>query len=158
MSFRGVYAIIGLGFLVLAFCVWYGVQEKETLDVGALDILNLTIGGAEVITEVANTPELRQKGLSGRLALPEGSGMLFVFSEPSIEGFWMPDMHFSIDIIWLDQAFTVVHSKENATPESYPEVFAPPVPASYVLEVPTGFVRKFGIKNGMSAHIETKSP
>lgn len=99
----------------------------------------------------------RAKGLGGTDFLPEDGAMLFVFGSksdipPASAGIWMKDMRFPIDIFWIDAEAggekTIVGIKEHATPESYPEIFYPDRPASFVLEVPAGSAEKYGIKIG----------
>ena len=89
----------------------------------------------EFVVEIVDTLELRAQGLSFREALSPNAGMLFVFSESDKHGFWMKDMLFPIDIIWFDDEFVVVDVKENLSPESYPEIFKPRVPARFALEI-----------------------
>lgn len=105
-----------------------------------------------VHVEVADTEDKREQGLSGRAGLQEGSGMLFVFDVPGKYGFWMKDMNFPIDIIFIDASGTVVSVVRDASPESYhlqpPQVFYPDLPAQYVLEVPAGFVASRAIGVG----------
>lgn len=102
----------------------------------------------DIQLEIADTPEKRVQGLSGRKELAQGQGMLFVFDTLQKAGIWMKDMNFPIDIIWFDEQKTVVYIKEHATPESFPEVFIPSTPASFVLEVPAGFAKERGIEMG----------
>ncbi|MCS7133368.1 MAG: DUF192 domain-containing protein [Candidatus Caldarchaeum sp.] len=101
--------------------------------------------------EVAKTDTERSRGLSGRPNLPEDAGMLFVFKQPGKYGFWMYEMRFSIDIIWLDESKQVVHIVEKAQPcnptEACP-VFVPDKDAKYVLEVNAGISEKVGLKIG----------
>lgn len=97
---------------------------------------------------LADNPQERMQGLSGREKLSAREGMLFVFEEKSHWGFWMNDMNFPIDIIWLDEDYGVVGIKELATPESYPETFYPHTPALYVLEFNAGTVARYGIEMG----------
>lgn len=97
---------------------------------------------------IADTPEKRIKGLSGVSSLASGEGMLFVFPEPGLHGFWMKDMLFSIDILWIGADKRVVHIEEGVLPESYPSVFTPLVPASYVLEVSAGIAEEKNINIG----------
>src|SRR3989338_5701660 len=59
------------------------------------------IGDQAVRVTVADTPESRERGLSGRDGLASDEGMLFVFQNDGYHTFWMKDMLFSIDIIWL---------------------------------------------------------
>ena len=102
----------------------------------------------DIQLEIADTPEKRAQGLSGRKELASKRGMLFVFDTPEKSGIWMKDMNFSIDIIWFDEQKKVVYIKEHATPESFPEVFIPSTLTSFVLEVPEGFVKERGIEVG----------
>lgn len=112
---------------------------------------SLTIGGAEISIEIAETPAELTKGLSGRPALAEDSGLFFIFPDTNTHGIWMKEMNFPIDIIWLDENFQIIAIKENARPDSYPEVFTPARPALYVLEIPAGFVQKNKISVGNAA-------
>jgi uncharacterized membrane protein (UPF0127 family) len=73
---------------------------------------------------------------------------LFAFGSEGEHSIWMKDMNYAIDIIWVEKSGRIVHLKENATPESYPESFASPKPAWYVIEAPAGFVAKQGIEIG----------
>lgn len=88
--------------------------------------------------DYANTPEQRAQGLSGRDQLPVGHGMLFNFPAPGVQCFWMKDMRFAIDMIWLDANNKIVTIKSNAMPDSYPESFCPNSEASKVIELPAG--------------------
>jgi uncharacterized protein len=90
------------------------------------------------LLELADSPEKRQQGLSGRENIANHSGMLFIFDTNDYHGIWMPDMNFSIDIIWLDEAKQVVAIESRVAPETYPRVFKPTVPAKYVIELPAG--------------------
>ncbi len=109
---------------------------------------HIQIGNATVLVEIADTPALQQQGLSDRDSLEEGKGMWFVFPGETTQGFWMKDMRFAIDIIWVNGHGVVVTIKHNAQPDSYPEIFYPSATAQYVLEVPAGFTERHGIAEG----------
>ena len=94
--------------------------------------------------EVARTPEAREQGLSGRLSVPPEYGLLFVFPTAGKYGFWMKDMRVSIDIIWLSDDGTIIGIEESVAPETYPDVFYPPAPVRYVLEVAAGEAKTHG--------------
>jgi len=111
----------------------------------------LILGEKALIIDIADDPEERTKGLSGRRSLAEGEGLLFVFDQPDFYGMWMKDMNFSIDIIWLDSTKEVVSIVEYVSPDTFPKVFKPTRAALYVLEVNAGFVEKYGIKIGDQA-------
>jgi len=109
---------------------------------------DISIGEISVHAEIANTAESRTRGLSGRNGLLENEGTLFVFEKEGRYSFWMKDMKFPIDIIWIDKDGTIVYIKENAEPDSYPETFIPDAPAQYVLEVNKNFISEYGISAG----------
>lgn len=104
--------------------------------------------------EIVKTEESRRMGLSGRISLPENSGMLFIFDRPDFYGIWMKDMNFPIDIIWLNENLEVVGLKKNVAPETFPEVFYPDNPAIYVLEINAGLAEKFGLESGYQVKFE----
>src|SRR3989338_7646161 len=109
-------------------------------------IPNFKINGVEINVELASTPEARAQGLSGRASLGENEGMLFIFEKPGKYDFWMKDMNFPIDIIWLASDLRVVYIKKDARPESYPESFVSNEEAKYVLEVVSGFSDKYNLQ------------
>jgi|SRR3989344_4008067 len=97
---------------------------------------------------VADTPESRERGLSGRSELAPDEGMLFVFPEDGHYAFWMKDMRFAIDIVWISYSEEIVDVEEKVSPETYPAVFTPRRPARYVLELPSGFVEEHDVTIG----------
>lgn len=109
---------------------------------------SIKIGETAIEVEVADTPKARTKGLSGRTALSQGEGMLFIFDNPSIYGFWMKDMNFAIDIIWIDAESRVAGIEKQVSPNSFPQVFYPPKPVKYVLEIPARFSENHNINLG----------
>lgn len=108
----------------------------------------IRFAGQNVRVEIADTPAERELGLSGRERLGEKEGMIFVFDSPGRHAFWMKDMLFPLDIIWLDENLKVIYIKKDARPESYPEIFLPGEDAKYVLEVVAGFADKYNLKEG----------
>jgi uncharacterized membrane protein (UPF0127 family) len=74
--------------------------------------------------------------------------MLFVFSEVATRGFWMRNMSFPIDIVWIDKNKNVIGILEDVDPDTYPNIFFPPSPVKYVLELNAGYADKNGIASG----------
>ena len=105
----------------------------------------IEINDKEIAVEVAATAETRSKGLSGRGSLEEGTGMLFIFDSPAQYGFWMKDMNFAIDIVWIDEKFHIVDVDKEVSPETFPQVFYPAQEIKYVLELLAGTVDKYRI-------------
>lgn len=128
------------------------VPQKEASDT----LKTLYIAGIPVRVGVVETPAARQRGLSGRPSLAPDEGLLFVFDSDGTWAFWMKDMRFSIDMVWIDSAGKVVFIKEHATPESYTtsgESFRPDVPARYVLELPDGFCASHNVRVGSTVSL-----
>lgn len=61
----------------------------------------VTLGSQKVILEIVDTPQSREQGLSGRKKLCSTCGMLFVFPQSDRYVFWMKEMNFPLDLIWL---------------------------------------------------------
>ncbi len=104
--------------------------------------------GSKIMAELAMTEEERQRGLMFREDLGENQGMLFLFSEEGIYPFWMKNMKFSIDILWLDKEKRVVHIEAEVPPcprDPCPS-YAPAQEALYVLELKTGWTKRHGLK------------
>ncbi|MDP1629235.1 MAG: DUF192 domain-containing protein, partial [bacterium] len=98
--------------------------------------------------------------LSGRASLADERGMLFVFSEPGLHRFRMPDMRFPIDIIWIAGG-KVIGIEENISPEFdqiNPRLYTPPEPAQYALEVNAGFSRNNNIGAGDKVILSSPDP
>ena len=120
--------------------------------------VTVDFGETTLMLEVASTTAARARGLGGRTSLSDGTGMLFVFDEPGTHGFWMRDMRFAIDIVWLrsratasgtnGDALEVVHVASHVLPESFPTVFYPDVPADHVIEVAAGAAEALGLVEG----------
>ncbi len=111
---------------------------------------NLLTPKGRIVVEVVDTDQSRALGLSGRENLGDNSGMLFVFDDETSERcFWMKDMNFAIDMVWLNSKREVVYIKGDVKPETYPESFCPDEPAKYVLEVVSGRAEQLGINEGV---------
>ncbi|MBI2466143.1 MAG: DUF192 domain-containing protein [Candidatus Sungbacteria bacterium] len=108
------------------------------------------INNVKILVEVAKTEAEVQKGLSGRKSLDANRGMLFIFPQPDYYRFWMPNMHFPIDIIWINENRVVGISQNvpNEFDPKNPKFYTPPRPADQVLEVNVGFAQKKNIKVG----------
>ncbi len=108
----------------------------------------LVMNGMVFRAEVVDTPQAVEKGLSGRQSLAPDAAMLFVFDEAKTWCFWMKDMEFSLDILWLDDSKTIVAVESDLAPETYPQDYCPPKPALYVVEVRAGTADQLGLKPG----------
>lgn len=100
----------------------------------------IRIGEVTVEASVADSLPERIQGLSNTPFLPSNVVKLFVFGTPGKHSIWMKDMLYPIDILWLAEDGEIVSIKEQVSPDSYPESFAPEVAAWYVIETNAGFV------------------
>lgn len=147
--------IIGsLGFL--AYWIWGNYdqlpEKKEIVSTKIKEFTNLgrstntptntvalKVGNEAFFVEVVKTQSGRQKGLMFRESLPQNQGMFFVFDSTDIYNFWMPNVNFPLDIVWIDQGFKVVDIK-TAPPCTEKNIqkcpsYKPNGMAKYVLEV-----------------------
>jgi uncharacterized membrane protein (UPF0127 family) len=118
------------------------------------EIAKIRIGGQVISVEIVRTKAARTQGLSGRTSLAPDRGMLFVFDRPDYYHFWMKEMYFPLDIIWLDENMAVVDLTANLTPSSYPSTVTSKRPARFILEVKAGYAEQIGLKIGDRLLIE----
>jgi hypothetical protein len=110
---------------------------------------SLKIGDRELTVETVRSPWDLYRGLSGREDLPDDSGMLFVLPYRGIHPFWMKDMKFAIDIVWLDGGQVVeVATLSAPTSTAYVPRHDPIHQADRVLEVKAGMAQELGLKQG----------
>ncbi len=108
----------------------------------------LTIGSAHLEVAFASTGAEQEQGLSDTNALANGQGMLFLFPSDSMVPFWMKDMNYPLDIIWIGSDKTVEGVAADLSPSTYPNTFSPKAPVRYALEVPAGFAKQNDIIAG----------
>lgn len=134
-------------------CLSEKVCEVEAIDKYVRHDLVVEMPKGALTVEVADTKSSREQGLSFRKSMRDDEGLLFVFDVPGRYGFWMKDMNFPLDIVWINQNGVVVEVQRNLLPESYPKTFINASEASYVLEVNKGIAEKFGIYIGSKVKI-----
>lgn len=141
-----------IALIVFGFYRFYTQKEQVFLEEKTI-----SINGKEINVYIADTESERIQGLSGRDSLPGDYGLLFISDYEGIQGIWMKDMNFSIDIAWLDRDKKIVDIKENISPLTYktvpPQVFYPEkdglrLNSFYILETNAGFFERAGIKIG----------
>ncbi|HSX31866.1 MAG TPA: DUF192 domain-containing protein [Candidatus Saccharimonadales bacterium] len=111
----------------------------------------LQVGNRMYKLELVTTPEDMVKGLGGRGKLAGNAGMLFAYDQSAPNRcFWMKDMHFSIDILWLDAYKRAVHIEQSVSPKTYPKEFCAPQASQYVIELHEGEAKKAKISIGQT--------
>lgn len=102
----------------------------------------ITIDGEPAITvEVAASPDQRRTGLSGRTAVPQGTGMLFLFQESEAAQLWMVNTLVPLDALWIRDGRLV--ELDHMTPcreasDDRCQIWAPTGEVDAVLETPPG--------------------
>lgn len=112
----------------------------------------ILLAGRGISFELADDAASQFKGLSDRDSLEENQSMLFTFPNADFHSFWMKDMRFPIDIIWIKGA-EVVDITENAAnepgvPDNNLKTYSPNKPADRVLELKSGWASRNGLKIG----------
>lgn len=120
----------------------------------------VTVNNFILTADLATTLVQQTKGLSIKDHLNENEGMLFVFKDSVLYPFWMKDMKFPIDIIWLDNRGTVIHIEHNLEPCIPGQICPSYGPTSnnavYVLEVVAGFSQKHNVNVGTHVGLHLK--
>jgi len=139
--------------ILLALCfilfLFYNTQKEEQHQSisPAVQINDIIIP-----VELADTLEKHIQGLSDSEELI--GGMLFLFNDRQVRSFWMKNMNFPIDIIWIDDN-KIVNISENLVPEGEKpkETYSSIYPVNYVLEVNAGFCKENNILVGSKVKI-----
>ncbi len=144
--------VVSVLVLLLVLSIPFFVRKPVEKNDIALPIFShsLSLGSQSFDVAIADTEILREQGLSFTESLGEQEGMLFVFETPEVQSFWMKDMNYPLDIIWIDSTKHIVGFNENVSPDSYPQTFSSAIPILYALEVHSGTVKKLGLESGMS--------
>lgn len=111
------------------------------------------INNHKIKIEIADTEIKRATGLSGRKNLCESCGMLFIFDKPGHYGFWMKDMKFPLDFIFINGA-KIVDLKENILPSAYPNIITTKEDFDNALEVNSDYISKNEISIGQKIDID----
>ncbi len=98
-----------------------------------------------VTAEIADTDELRARGLMFRHRLPEGQAMLFDFGTPRPAAMWMKNTYMSLDMLFVRADGTIAAIAENTVPKSL-DTISVQEPVRGVIELAAGSARKMGIK------------
>lgn len=114
---------------------------------------DIIVNNYRLQADIAGTAQQQQTGLAIKSHLNENQAMLFPFATESYQAFWMKDMKFPIDIMWVDKNNTIVYVQPNLPPcvagQNCP-IYQPNVKVIYVLEVVAGFAQKHHIMVGQT--------
>jgi len=146
-------AIIGLfAILFLAVLGVVGSLHGQNFSLGS-KAKTVTIDQHVFTVDVVSTDKDREKGLSGRGNLAIDHGMLFVYQKPAVQIFWMKDMHFPLDIIFINSGKIItissnVPAPKANTPDSSLPVYTSTGSVDHVLELNAGTTKKDNLHVG----------
>jgi uncharacterized membrane protein (UPF0127 family) len=135
-------------------------EEETTPGSNGYGQVNVAVNDFVLVADVSASNIQKTKGLSVKDDLAENEAMLFVFDKEAQHTFWMKDMKFPIDIIWIDSNKTVVHIEHNLQPcssELLCPTYKPTDDSLYVLETIGGFAKKHDIVEGTTVKFELKA-
>ncbi|MBD3279628.1 MAG: hypothetical protein GF390_02860 [Candidatus Pacebacteria bacterium] len=152
--------------LILLGSSWFSWQKWRSAQSGEVDEQNcaslqsvadhsqteIRVGEQVLQVEVVNTSASITQGLSGRSKIGS-DGLLFVLVPPRTPGFWMKEMQFNLDLIWISQGQVVQVDRGVAAPDPSQRlnelpVYRPAVAVDFVLEVVAGQAEAWGIEPG----------
>lgn len=141
------FTLILLALVVWTFWLFFYKGDTPRITFPSGVVLNVII---------ADTPALREKGLSKREILRDDEGMLFVFETLDRHQIWMKDMYFPLDIVWLDENFKIIDIHKGVSVSSYPNTFQPQSSAGFAIEVNSGYTTRNNVKVGDIVKFERK--
>lgn len=126
--------------------------EAETLPFDLDGTLTFSRDGQPITTidiEVADTDSTITRGLMERTVIPPATGMLFIFPGEETRSFWMSNTPTALDIIFFAADSTLVNVQPNTVPFQTTPTYDSEGPAQFVVEVPAGFARRYGLTPGV---------
>lgn len=110
-------------------------------------------GGTTLIRlEIADTEATREMGLMNRQNLDPDSGMIFIWSQPVLESFWMKDTLIPLSIAFLAANGQVQEIQEMAAMTA--DLHTPAKPYEFAIEANQRFFSSHGISTGDSFHLQ----
>lgn len=138
------HSFIYISIFIVIVSWWFFVRNEQA---------TVEINGQIFKVEVVADEETRTQGLSGRDSLAVDKGMLFIFPQAKATQFWMKDMNFAIDLLWINDNKIVGYEKNMQPPalniaEHDLIRYVSPMLVDKVLEIPTGSIEQLDIKVG----------
>lgn len=138
LVFSGLFLFLALG--------WFSYLDNSNI---------VKIKGRRFFVELAQKPEEHSLGLGNRDYIKENSGMLFIFQKSKKTSFWMKNMKFDLDILWIEEG-KIVYIAKNIKYD-HEGIISPGVNADKVLEITAGTCDKYDFKVGDPVYFRFKS-
>ncbi len=129
---------------ILSFLIGSLIANIQTVD-------TLSLNDHRIELLIPTTPIHFQQGLANISQIPANTGMLFDFQKTTQTKFWMKNMQFALDLVYLDQDNRILEIKEVLPPcplqGSCPKISAT-TSFQKVLELQAGSIQKLQLKVG----------
>lgn len=134
--------------IIFAGLYWFLLRVRPM----ELETIRVSVGAQIFSAEFADTIQSRSQGLSGHAPLGETEGMYFSFPVKASYPFWMKDMTYPLDIIWVANGKVIGVSENIPIPETKNilnlPTYSPPAAIDAALEINAGVFKKFNLKIG----------
>jgi len=154
-SLRRVAVGAAVALALLTAAIWTTIDKRN------LPTTQLETPRGTIVVEVADTPAARSVGLSNRRGLSGVDGLLLKWDVPGRHPIWMAEMHFALDLVWLDRDGRIVAVLADVPPcRGNPCSLYEPAGSERsvaVLEMPAGGAASRGIAVGVIVRSSTGS-
>lgn len=126
------------------------IYQRFKISTGDDDFRTAKLAGVPLELTVLRTQPDMAKGLSGQLSMAANHAMLFTYGDKAQRHFWMKNMYFPLDIVWLSDGVVVGISEQVPIPVVGGDIprITSPEGVNQVLELNAGFAAKYGVKIG----------
>ena len=137
---------------IIAFLIIFAIKSE----INKVSLENVKIDNIYFKAEIAKTDQDKATGLAKYNKIDNNFTIIFPFSRADYYTFWMKDMKFSIDIIYVRKSkivdiFANVPYPKNA--DEALQIIRPSEKADTVLEINAGLSNKYKFKKGQSVEI-----
>ena len=142
---------IGIFLFLIILSLFFVNLDKQNNKNPTIIIENKTF-----LLDVAKSAREQEIGLAKYNKLPQNMAMLFPFSNYGYYSFWMKNMKFPIDIIYIkdDKIVDIFTNVPNPKSENEKlKIYVSKSKANYVLEINANLSKHYGFKIGSSVKI-----
>ncbi len=137
-------------FILLTCFLWLAGASAALPENAQISKLEpITLEGEDSVTmltaEIADTDELRTRGLMFRHFLPEDKAMLFDYQTPRPVAMWMKNTNISLDMLFIREDGTIAAIAQDTVPQSL-DTISVQEPVRGVLELAAGTVKRLGLR------------
>ena len=137
-------------FILLTCFLWLASASAalpENAQISKLEPITVTSANSATMftAEVADTDELRTRGLMFRHFLPEDKAMLFDYEQPRPVAMWMKNTNISLDMLFIREDGTIAAIAQDTVPQSL-DTISVQEPVRGVLELAAGTVKRLGLR------------